>query len=94
MTFFLKSALVAAGVLAGGAVAQGDPINRYTITGRSSAAAIAQDVPLNQTPRPAEAASSGSTPTGAAVDGSAPAAAPAKPRVVRYGLLGLSWRTE
>lgn len=83
-----------------------DPINRYTITGRSAAAAVAQGVPLDQTPKPpspaaveGDAAAGAAQATAVAADGAAPAegAAPAaerKPRTVRYGLLGLSWRTE
>lgn len=93
MTLLMKSSLALAGVLMVAPLAQADPINRTTITGRSSAAAVAQGVPLNQTPRPAEAAAPDAVPDGA---GGAPqaAGAPAKPRVVRYGLLGLSWRSE
>lgn len=91
------------------AVALAEPVNRYTITGRSAAAAVAQGVPLDQTPKPdapsaVDAAiqdqairDQAMAPGGAVAapaDGSAPAAEPQRPRVVRSGLLGLSWRTE
>lgn len=92
MTLLLKSSLAVAGVLMVASLAQADPITRTTITGRSSAAAVAQGVPLDQTPRPGQAAAPEAAPDGAG----APQAvgAPARPRVVRYGLLGLSWRSE
>lgn len=86
------------------AVAVAEPVNRYTITGRSAAAAVAQGVPLDQTPKPDapsavdaaiqdQAMAQGGA-TAAPADGSTPAAEPRRPRVVRSGLLGLSWRTE
>ena len=92
----MKLVLAAAGVaIAATSGALADPINKYTITGRSAAAAQAQGVPLDQTPRPPEqqATDEAAAPASAA-DGAPAAAAPQRPRIKRYGLLGLSWRSE
>ncbi|WP_155905198.1 hypothetical protein [Methylopila sp. M107] len=95
----MKLVLLSAGALViatSGAFA--DPITRYTITGRSAAAASAQGVPLDQTPKPpapeTQATAEGGAAPAAGTPGAEAGSAPAKPKVVRYGLLGLSWRSE
>lgn len=89
----VKTLLATAALAAASAGALAEPINKYTITGRASAAAVAQDVPLDQSPKPPapdQAAAGEPGPNGAV----AVEAAPPKPRVERYGLFGMSWRSH
>ncbi|MFC3694105.1 hypothetical protein [Chenggangzhangella methanolivorans] len=87
-------ALIVAAAFAASTGALADPVNKYTITGRASAAAEAQGVPLDQTPKPpapdgeAAAGEPGADPAAASQAG------PPKPRIERYGLFGLSWRSQ
>ncbi|MFC7053836.1 hypothetical protein ACFQI3_14180 [Hansschlegelia quercus] len=90
--------------------AAADPVTPRTITGYSAAAAAQQgkslEVPVGQGPMedgaPAAAVqgSSGGQSSGAAAPsaqagaGGESVGAPAAPRKVRYGLFGLSWRSQ